>query len=52
MNLNSTSFEFHRCGMNGKSKFFCFLHNMVKKIGLYHYINIKRGSWFCVYSQR
>ena len=50
MNLNSAAFEVHRHGMNSKSKFFCFLLDFVKKIRLYHNINIKRSSWFRIYS--
>lgn len=50
MNLNSASFKCHGHSMNSKSKFFCFLLNFVKKIRLYHNINIKRSSWFGVYS--
>ncbi len=50
MDLNSASFEFHRHSMNSKSKFFYFFLNSFKTIRLYHNINIKRGSWFCVYS--
>ena len=50
MNLNSTVFEIHWHSMNSKSKFFCSLLDFVKKIRLYHNINIERGSWFRVYS--
>ncbi len=50
MNLNSASFEYHGHSMNSKSKFFYFLLDLFKMIRLYHNINIKRSSWFRVYS--